>query len=108
LRPVGSPEFPVCVQSSANGFSELADTLKHYKPSDTLVSCSLLLEITLTKIETGFGGVCRLRETKTRKYFEGLVCGDTAVGNFRLIPTGRAVASKTDLAHFIADDCAGG
>jgi uncharacterized protein YecT (DUF1311 family) len=108
LRPEGGPGALECVRSSANGFAEIAETLKHYKPDDTLVSCSRLLEITLTKYETGFGGVCRLRETKTRKYFQGLVCGDTGVGNFRLIPTGRAVASKTDLAHFIADNCAGG
>jgi uncharacterized protein len=87
--------------------TDLEDTMKEARRDDRIVSCSRVLDVPVTRFETGFGGTCKLRE-KSGRYVQALICADTAVGNFRLVVTGEAVASKLDLAHFIVDNCAGG
>jgi len=71
-----------------------------------LVSCSLLIEIGLTRYEAGFGGVCILRNHTGDEHVQ--VCRDTGVGRFRVSPTAATDATKATLTKFLEDNCLGG
>jgi uncharacterized protein len=92
---------------AADGPSTFNSSIKQNGIKGRLVSCSMLMKLRATRIETGIGGNCILQDAEKKRQ-QVLVCNDTAVGRFKLIALDPQHKSKRDLAQFIADNCTGG
>jgi len=89
------------------GPSKFNSSLGQWGVGGRLISCSVVMEIPVSRYETGVGGSCILQDREGKKK-QVLVCNDTGVGRFKLIPAGTQPASRHDVAQFAADNCTGG
>ena len=80
--------------------------LQEFKVAGSLLSCTSLVEVPVTRYEEGFGGFCRLKDGGREETVK--VCADTGVGNFRLLPSGNGPVTPEAAVEFVAGNCAGG
>jgi hypothetical protein len=69
-----------------------------------LMSCSLVIEIPISRLETIFAANCLTRHGSETVQ----VCQDTGVGESKLLPSSTTDATKSALLTFLATWCPGG